>query len=100
MFDLDNDGFLTVPDLRRIMTSLGDDKLSKRDLERIKMDWLIIKVTISFLFVCFIQRKLQNFGHFFVLVMSKRTVNEKNKKQSVINEAKNKTRYNSVKYFF
>ena len=33
MFDLDNDGFLTVPDLRRIMTSLGDDKLSKKDVE-------------------------------------------------------------------
>ena len=35
MLDLDSDGFLTVPDLRRIMTSPGDDKLSKRDLERI-----------------------------------------------------------------
>ena len=28
MFDCDN-----VPDLRRIMTSLGDDKLSKKDVE-------------------------------------------------------------------
>ena len=82
------------------MTSPRDDKLNKRDLERINMDWIIIKVTISFLFVCFIQRKLQNFGHFFVLVMSKRTVNEKNKKQSVINETKSKTRYNSVINFF
>ena len=33
MFDCDNDGFLTVHDLRRIMTSLGDDKLSKKDVE-------------------------------------------------------------------
>ena len=33
MFDKDNDGFLTVSDLRRIMTSLGDEKLSKKDLE-------------------------------------------------------------------
>ena len=33
MFDKDNDGFLSVSDLRRIMTSLGDEKLSKKDLE-------------------------------------------------------------------
>ena len=33
MFDHDNDGFLTVADLRRIVTSLGDDKLSKKDVE-------------------------------------------------------------------
>ena len=33
MFDHDNDWFLTVPDLRRILTSLGDDKLSKKDVE-------------------------------------------------------------------
>ena len=33
MFVCDNDGFLTVSDLRRIMTSLGDDKLSKKDVE-------------------------------------------------------------------
>ena len=32
-FDKDNDGFLSVSDLRRIMTSLGDEKLSKKDLE-------------------------------------------------------------------
>ena len=34
MFDGDNDGFLTVSDLRKIMTSLRVEKLSKRDLER------------------------------------------------------------------
>ena len=33
MFDRDNDGFLTVSDLRRIVTSLGDDKLSRKDVE-------------------------------------------------------------------
>ena len=33
MFDHDNDGFLTVSDLRKIVTSLGDDKLSKKDAE-------------------------------------------------------------------
>ena len=38
MFDKDKDGFLKVSELKRMMSSLGDDKLGKKDLEKMLKD--------------------------------------------------------------